>query len=156
VGSRLETELDRTDALLAEVRATPGWSEDPKARALLEKAERAQEQARELHQDGAHRPALHRTHEARSSALDALWLLQRAPDPARLRSAVEMVARWIDQAAPGIRSSGSYDAQELLDKAVDQLQSAERALIEGDAERAAKGVRTADSLLRRAVEKAAR
>lgn len=155
-GSRLDAALDRTDALLAEVRGVAGLREDARALALLEKAEREQEQARTLRERGVPVAALRRTQSARASAMDALWRVQRAPDPQQLRDAADMVGRLLDQASPEIRASGSEEALGLLDKAAEQLQVARAELAGGNAERAAKAIRTADSLLRRAAEKAAR
>jgi HEPN domain-containing protein len=155
-GSRLDAALDRTDALLAEVRGVAGLREDARARALFEKAEREQEQARTLRERGVPVAALRRTQSARASAMDALWRVQRAPDPRQLRDAADMVGRLLDQISPEIRASGSGEALGLLEKAAEQLRAARAELAGGNMERAAKAVRTADSLLRRAAEKAAR
>lgn len=155
-GARLDLALDRTDALLTELREMIGAGADVSAKALLEKAEREQEQARGLRERGAAAGALRRTQAARASALDALWLIQRAPDPDRLRDAANMVERLLAEASPEILGSGSAEAAELLAKAQDQLRTARAELAGGDIDRAAEAVRTADSLLRRAAEKAAR
>ena len=156
VGPRLEVALDRTEALLSEVRAADGWNEDPRARALLERAEREQDQARDLQSDGAAVAALQRTRAARESALDALWMLQRSPQPERIRDARELVARLADQAEAEIDSSGSAESRALLREVRVQLRAAEVAIAGRDWEQASAAVRTADSLLRRAVEKVAR
>jgi len=154
--ARVEVALERTDLLLADLRSTPGLQADPKARALLDGAEEAQEQARELLGRGRAAAALRRTQAARADALDALWRLARALDPGRIEDAAELVDRFLEETAPEIRASGSRDALALLEEARQQLAEAREDLARGDTERAAQGVRTADSLLRRAAERAGR
>jgi hypothetical protein len=148
--------LDRTDLLLAGVRESAGGDAGPKVEALLDLAQREQDQARSLSDQGRPDLALRHTEKARAGALDALWLVQHAPDPARIGAVLDWIDGLLQEAAEPIRASASPEAQQLWEKAGDQLQQARSALTGGDAARAMRQLRAADALLRQARARAER
>jgi hypothetical protein len=150
-----ESALDRTDLLISEVRSAQG-SDQTKVEAILERAQKEQDQARRSLTDGQADPAMRWTVKARSSALEALWLVQQTPDAERLRSALEVVEGSLRESGPGIRASGVEEAVRLLEKAQEQADAARQDLAKGETERAVQSMRLADSLLRRAMEKSGR
>jgi hypothetical protein len=154
--ARMQTMLDRTELLLAEILATPGAADDPKVSALLDRARKEQDLARTLYDEGHPEAALNHSLKARSTALDALWLLQRTPQADRVRAACDLVDALIQDATSEIRESGSEGAILLLDKSNEALDSARRLLAQGELKEAATAARLADSLLRRAIEKSGR
>lgn len=154
--SRVESALERTDMILAEVRAAEGADQQPQAIVLLRQADREQERARALYAEEKPLLALRRTQAARRPALDALALLQRGPDADQAKAAMETTARLLEHSREEIRGSGSGEAIRLLDAAETQLDQGRRALDRGDRAGAASAARRADGLLRRAQEMAGR
>lgn len=151
--SRVTAALDRTDLLIADVFSSAGASDDPKVTSLLDRARDEQEKAREFLARGHAAQAMARTQSARATALDALWLLQRAPRSDRIQAALDLVETLYRELAPEIRESGGAEANVLLEKAGESLAAARDHLRAGDNQRAAQAARLADSLLRRASEK---
>ncbi len=152
---RAERALDRTDQIIREM-AGPIGRGDRRVTALMDRARVEQDQARSLYREGRFEQALRLTQTARRSVLDAWWQAQRAPDPDRVMRALEVVERVLQETGPEILRSGAPEALKLLEAAEGQVESAHTFLAQGDAVKAARAVRTADSLLRRASEGAGR
>ncbi len=146
--------LDRTQALLEEVRFGLQETPNPKAQALYDEALRFQQRAREQDRAGQVNLALGLTTHARESALEALLLLSNEPNRDDVGRAVSVVEQLILDLTPEILSSGSSEAKTLLDSARQRHAEASQSLAKGDLSAAMSNARIAEGLLRRAAEAA--
>lgn len=151
---RIETVLDQTEALLAEVEAARAGANDPKAEGHYREAQRFLQQARDRHREGKVRLAVQLASRSRQAALDALFLLARDPDRDEVERALAVVDELLAELSSEILASGSQKAERLLDSARQRHIEAAGQLEENDLRRAFETARLADRLLRRAAEAA--
>jgi hypothetical protein len=152
--TQIATAIDRTDALLEEVRVGLSVSPDPKATALFEEASGLQARAREFERSGRGPLALRFTTQARQIGLDALLLLSRNPDREDVERAVDVVGQILADLGPEILASGSEKGRVFYDSARDRHREAADLLARGELARALDAARTAEGLLHRASEAA--
>lgn len=150
----LATALDRTDALLEEVRLGLAVASEPKGAALLKEATQLQARAREFHLMGRGALALRFTTQARQAGLDALLLLSRNPDRADVERALDVVGQILSDLGPEILASGSEKGRVFYESARKRHAEAADLLARGEHARALDAARTAEGLLRRASEAA--
>jgi hypothetical protein len=153
-GASVETALDRTQALIEELRVSLEGSADPKATRLHEEALRLQDRAMQMQRDQKPVLALRLTTQARQAALEGMLTLSSRPDEEEVARAVSVVDQLIQDSAPGILASGSQDAADLLESARQHLAQASDQLAKGSASQALATARIAEELLRRAAESA--
>lgn len=146
--------LERTDALLSEVRAELHGVDTAEARAALEQATSHQERAWEQLRAGRAGIALRWTERARDLALEATWLAPRAPVLDRVERAIEVLSETHAELVMELRADATPEVAALLDKASETLQEARERLASGQVDAAARAARLAGSLLGRAAEKA--
>ena len=151
---KIETVLERTDALLDEVDAALKQATNPRAARLHREAQRLQERAWAMHREARPRLALQLTSRARQAALDALFLLAEDPDRQEVERALALVEQLINDLSSEIAASGSREAAQLLESARQRYLEAAEHLADGNHRRAFETARLADGLLRRAAEAA--
>jgi hypothetical protein len=148
----VETALDRTQALIEELRVSLEGSANQKATRLQDEALRLQDRAMQMQSDKKPALALRLTTQARRVALEALLTLSSRPDAEEVDRALSVVEQLIQDSAPGILAGGSSAAAELLESARQRLAEAQGLLAKGDAPQALKTARIAEGLLRRAAD----
>lgn len=119
---RVESELQRTDDLLAKTREALGPAGPEMARSLLDAAFRQESQAWEQFRAGNHRPALRMTNQVRE-ILTRLRLQMEEFDPNRLEEAFSRTEEIVTKATEAAGSASSR-VQELAEQAAHMLQRA--------------------------------
>lgn len=148
----VETALDRTQALIEELRVGLEGSGDQKATRLRDEALRLQDRAVRMQRDQKPALALRLTTQARRAALEAMLTLSSRPDAEEVDRALSVVEQLIEDSAPGVLAGGSSDAADLLESARLRLAEAKDQLAKGDAPHALQTARIAEGLLRRAAD----
>jgi hypothetical protein len=151
-GASVETALDRTQALIDEVRVNLEGSLDQKAIRLHDEALRLQDRAMRMQREKKPALALRLTTQARHAALEAMLALSSRPDEEEVERALSIVEQLIQDSAPGILASGSSGALDLLESARQRQAEATEQLAKGNAPQALTTARIAEGLLRRAAE----
>lgn len=152
--AQIDVAIDRTDALIDEVRSMIDKGTDGRARSLLEKAMTLQERAKKLRLSQHPIMALRATTQARQSALDGLLLLAENPGPSDVERALAIVGQLAGDLEHEILSSDSEDAHVLFESARQRQADAHEELGKGNAAQALESARIAEGLLRRAAEAA--
>lgn len=151
LGPALETSLERTEALLAQVEvALAEQGGAPRFAAALREARALLARAREEMRAGHPRAALRLSLEARKRGLEILSQMRRQPGAQELAAALEELEALHDQLAAGIAAGGSERAGGMLRQAGRLLADARRQIGEGRAEEALALVVAAEKLLREA------
>jgi hypothetical protein len=148
----VEIALDRTQALLEELRVSLEGSRDQKAMRLRDEALRLQERALRVQREQKPALALRLTTQARQAALKVMLTLSSPPDDEEVERALSVVEQLIQDSAPGILAGGSEAAANLLESARQRHAQAKEQLAKGDAPQALTTARIAEGLLRRAAE----
>jgi hypothetical protein len=148
----VDAAIDRTQALIEEVRVHLEDSSDARARNLLDDAVKLQQNALQMRKEGRPGLALRITTRARQSALDAMLRVSAKPEKEEVERALSVVDQLIQDAAALIDASGSAEAATLLDSARQREAEARGLLAEGKTAQALATARIAESLLRRAAE----
>lgn len=148
----VETALDRTQALLEELRVSLEGSGDRSAMQLHDEALRLQDRALRMLRETKPALALRLTTQARHAALEAMLLLATKPDAEEVERALSVVEQLIQDSGPGILASGSAEALDLLESARQHHAQATEQLAKGDAPQALTTARIAEGLLHRAAE----
>lgn len=146
--------LERTDALLADVRSDLLGTHSAEANTALEQAQSHQDRAWEQLRAGRPGIALRWTERARDSALEASWLAPSGPDEDRVERAIEVLTETHAELRLELEGDATPEVEALLDKASEALREARERLESGQIDAAAGAARLAGSLLGRAAEKA--
>lgn len=150
----VEAAIDRTQALIEEVRVGLAETADETAERLLEEAVRLQASAVQMQQDRKPAIALRMTTQARQSALEAMLLVAKKPDADDVERALSAVDQLLQDVASVITSSGSDEAITLLDSARQRQSDARALLSQGKTSQALATARLAENLLHRAAQQA--
>ncbi len=148
----VETALDRTQALLDELRVNLEGSSDRPAIRLSEEARRLQDRALRMQREQKPALALRLTTQARHAALEAMLNLSTRPDEEEVERALSIVEQLIQDSAPEIQASGSPEAANLLESARQRHAEAAEQLAKGNAPQALATARIAEGLLHRAAD----
>lgn len=150
----VEAAIDRTQALIEEVRIHLEGLSDSRARGLLDEAVKLQANAVEMQKQGRPALALRLTTQARQAALEAMLLVSAKPEKDDVERALAVVDQLIQDAGPVIAASGSTEAATLLDSARQREAEARGLLARGKTTQALATARIAEGLLHRAAEMA--
>jgi len=150
----LDRALERTDTLIDELRAGIAENSNSNARDLLDQAVELQSRARKVMLSQRPGMALRLTAQAGQSALDGLLLLARNPSRGDVERALAVVDQLTSDLAPDVASSGSPEAQVLLDSSRQRQTEAADHLAKGEFAAAIESARISEALLRRAAEAA--
>jgi hypothetical protein len=150
----VEAAIDRTQAVIEEVRLHLEDAAEPRARGLLDDAIRLQTSAIQMQQEQRAAIALRLTTQARQLALEALLLVADKPEKDDVERALSVVDQLIQDTSSVIASSGSKEAAALLDSARQRESEARLLLSQGKPALAIASARIAEALLHRAAEMA--
>lgn len=144
---RLEMEMDRARLLIERTRDNLGPQPAPQALRLLAEAEESLARAQEGMAQGQSGRALQMTGLARQLAIRAASLDGSGPDEEAVRRQLERFDQRSDRVADVVRDSGSKQARDMYERALQHRASAAEALGEGNRELALRQIRAAHDLL---------
>jgi hypothetical protein len=144
---RLELEMDRTMMLIERTRDGLGDDPDPQARKLLAEAEEALVRARQGLDQGHPGRALQMTGLARRLALRAASLGGSGPDEEAVRRQLDRFDERSGRVADLVRDSGSKQARDMYERALQHRTRAAEAAADGEGEMALRQIRAAHDLL---------
>lgn len=144
---RLELEMERTRMLIDRTRETLGADPDPQALRLLAEAEESLVRARDGMEQGHSGRALQMTSLARQLAVRAGSIGAQGPDEEAVRRQLERFDERAERVADGVRDSGSKQARDMYERALQHRTHAAEALSDADREMAMRQVRAAHDLL---------
>lgn len=150
----VDAAIDRTQAVIEEVRLRLEDTTDSRARSLLDDAVRLQTNAIQMHKEQRTAIALRLTTQARQLALDALLLVADKPEKDDVERALSVVDQLIQDTSGLIMASGSKEAVALLESARQRESEARLHLSQGKPALALASARIAEGLLHRAAEMA--
>jgi hypothetical protein len=127
--SRVQLELDRTDARIQQAETIVSGSDNAEARADLDLAISVQAQARSQFSSGHPRIAYELTLRARNLADQAIALVKGLPDPDVIRTQVERTREILERARDRINECDNDRAHALFGVAITMQQRAEDALL---------------------------
>ncbi|MCK4413680.1 MAG: hypothetical protein KAY32_09055 [Candidatus Eisenbacteria sp.] len=152
-GAALEAALERTAALINEVRARLLEEGSPReAAAMLQEAARLLEQARAAVRDGHPLHAFRLGMAAREKALEVLTRLRHLPAAEELRATLQGLEALYDDLAPRVAASGNRKAESLFKQGREMLTEVRRELRAKRVRKALAALVAAETLLREASE----
>lgn len=156
-GSAVETSIERTGMLLAQVEVTLLEKGQAPAEARdYQEAGRLLEDARRRFREGQPRQALRLSLAARERALKAMGAVSQEPDRETLAESLADLQALYGELATDIRSAQSEKAMRQLEQGSDLLRRARELLGDGKLAEAQRHMMAAERLLRDAVESAGR
>jgi hypothetical protein len=144
---RLEQEMERTRMLIDRSMERLGDNPDPQARKLLAEAEEALVRARQGMDQGHPGRALQMTGLARRLALRAASVDGTGPDEEAVVRQLERFDERSGRVADKVRDSGSKQAREMYERALQHRTRAAEAAADGDREMALRQIKAAHDLL---------
>jgi hypothetical protein len=144
---RLELEMERAQMLIERTRDQLVANPDPQALRLLAEAEESLVRAREGMAQGQPGRALQMTGLARKLAIRAASLASGGPDEEAVRRQLERFDERSARVADSVRDSGSKQARNMYEKALQHRTRATEALAEGNQEMALRQIKAAHDLL---------
>ena len=148
----VEIAIERTQALIEEVRMSLEDSGDVRAKKLLEEAVRLQANAIQMQKEQRFGAAMRLTTQARQAAFEAMLLVSARPEKEDVERALSVVDQLIQDASAMIAGSGSTEAAALLSSARQRAGEAREQFVKGNTQQALATARIAEGLLRRAAE----
>lgn len=129
-GSRVQTEISRTDDRIEQAESVVGGSNSERARLSLSAAVTLQAAAKRNFNSSLFSLALRATLDARIRADAAIAIVRGQPDPERVHAQVERTRNLIDRARPRVEECSDDRARHILRGAVEMQERAEIALRE--------------------------